>query len=76
MADQFFHRKSSGLRDLPRCGGLAGTAQFIVHLEDEQIYYPCSDELFAAIIEKRADTVLTSAYIGIWTRLEKLVREW
>ncbi len=49
--------------------------KFIVHLEDEQIYYPCSDELFNAIIEKRADTVLTSAYIGIWTRLEKLVRE-
>ncbi|MCL2459264.1 MAG: hypothetical protein FWF31_10575 [Desulfobulbus sp.] len=49
--------------------------KFIVHLEDEPIYYPCSDELFQAIIEKRADTVLTSAYIGIWTRLEKLVRE-
>ena len=49
--------------------------KFIVHLEDEQIYYPCSDELFSAIIEKRADTMLTSAYIGIWTRLEKLVRE-
>ena len=49
--------------------------KFIVHLEGEQIYYPCSDELFSAIIEKRADTVLTSAYISIWTRLEKLVRE-
>jgi hypothetical protein len=49
--------------------------KFIVHLEDEQIYYPCSDELFSAIIEKRADTVLTSAYIGIWTRLEHLVSE-
>jgi hypothetical protein len=49
--------------------------KFIVHLEDEQIYYPCSDELFQAIIEKRADTALTSAYIGIWTRLEKLVHE-
>ena len=49
--------------------------KFIVHLEDEQIYYPCSDELFSAIIEKRADTVLTSAYIGIWTRLEHLVHE-
>ncbi len=49
--------------------------KFIVHLEDEQIYYPCSDELFQAIIDKRADTVLTSAYIHIWTRIEKLVRE-
>ncbi len=49
--------------------------KFIVHLEDEQIYYPCSDELFQAIIDKRADTVLTSAYIHIWTRIDKLVRE-
>lgn len=49
--------------------------KFIVHLEEEQIYYPCSDELFQAIIDKRADTVLTSTYIHIWTRIEKLVRE-
>ena len=49
--------------------------KFIVYLEDGQMYYPCSDELFRAIIEKRADTALNSAYIGIWTRLEKLVRE-
>ena len=49
--------------------------KFIVHLEEEEMYYPCSDELFNAIIEKRADTTLTSAYIRIWTRLEKLVHE-
>ena len=30
--------------------------KFIVHLDEGEIYYPCSDELFAAIIEKRADT--------------------
>jgi len=49
--------------------------KFIVHLEDEHVYYPCSDKLFQAIIDKRADTVLISAYVGIWTRLEKLVKE-
>lgn len=49
--------------------------KFIVHLDEEEMYYPCSDELFNAIMEKRADTTLTSAYIGIWTRLEKLVHE-
>ncbi len=50
--------------------------KFIVYLEeDDQIYYPCSDSLFAAILEKRADTMLTPIYIGIWTRMEKLVRE-
>jgi hypothetical protein len=49
--------------------------KFMVHLDEEEMYYPCSDELFNAIMEKRADTALTSAYIGIWTRLEKLVHE-
>lgn len=49
--------------------------KFIVHLEEEEMYYPCSDELFWSIIEKRADTLLMSDYIGIWTRLEKLIKE-
>lgn len=48
---------------------------FIVHLNGEKLYYPCSDELFAAIIEKRADSLLTSAYMEIWNRIERLVRE-
>ncbi len=48
---------------------------FIIHMDGERYYYPCSDELFAAIIEKRADTLLTSAYMEIWARLEKLVRK-
>ena len=48
---------------------------FMVHMGGEPFYYPCSDDLFAAIIEKRADTMLTSAYIKIWSRLERLVLE-
>ncbi|MDR0477530.1 MAG: hypothetical protein LBH14_06295 [Desulfobulbaceae bacterium] len=48
--------------------------KFIIYLEDGEIYYPCSDALFKAILEKRADVLLISEYIAIWTRLEKLVR--
>ncbi|MCK5517729.1 MAG: hypothetical protein KAI39_12695, partial [Desulfobulbaceae bacterium] len=48
---------------------------FIIHLSSEQLYYPCSDEMFAAIIEKRADTILTSAYMEIWSRIERLVHD-
>ncbi len=48
---------------------------FIIHMDKEKLYYPCSDELFSAIIEKRADRFLTSGYITIWSRLEELVRE-
>jgi len=47
---------------------------FIIHMDGEPFYYPCSDELFAAIIEKRADSLLTTAYMEIWNRLEHLVR--
>ncbi|HEB68063.1 MAG TPA: hypothetical protein ENI88_00435 [Desulfobulbus sp.] len=47
---------------------------FIIHMDGEPFYYPCSDELFAAIIEKRADSLLTTAYMEIWNRLERLVR--
>ena len=47
---------------------------FIVHMEGEPFYYPCSDELFTAIMEKRADLMLNSAYIQIWGRIERLVR--
>lgn len=46
---------------------------FIVHMEDEAFYYPCPDELFAAIIEKRADDLLDEDYFRIWRRIEKLV---
>lgn len=48
---------------------------FMVHMGGEPLYYPCSDDLFAAIVEKRADTMLTAAYSKIWNRLERLVRE-
>ncbi|PID71820.1 MAG: hypothetical protein CSB34_05385 [Desulfobulbus propionicus] len=48
---------------------------FMVHLDHEQLYYPCSDALFSAIIEKRAETRLTSEYTHIWGRLERLVKE-
>ncbi len=46
---------------------------FIVHMDGEKNYYPCSDELFTAIIEKRADSLLTPAYAEIWDRIEELV---
>ena len=48
---------------------------FIVHMDGEHFYYPCSDELFAAIVEKRASTLLTSAYADIWNRINELVTQ-
>ena len=48
---------------------------FIIYMGGEPLYFPCSDDLFAAIVEKRADNMLTTAYSKIWRRLERLVRE-
>ena len=46
---------------------------FIVYMGVEPFYYPCSDKLFSAIVEKRAGILLTSAYSEIWSRVEALV---
>lgn len=46
---------------------------FIVHMDGEPYYYPCSDHLFTAIIEKRARAQLASAYGDIWIRIQDLV---
>lgn len=48
---------------------------FIVDMDGEKNYYPCSDELFTAIIEKRGDTLLSTAYAEIWNRIEGLVSQ-
>ena len=48
---------------------------FIVHMDGEKNYYPCSDELFSAIIEKRGDILLSAAYGEIWDRIEELVSQ-
>ncbi|MGI6657444.1 MAG: hypothetical protein ACOX5Z_11635 [Desulfobulbus sp.] len=72
----FFTENHLAHEAFPRDVASPEQLRFIVYLdENDQHYYPCSDDLFAAIIEKRADTMLTSAYIAIWSRLERLVNE-
>jgi len=48
---------------------------FIVHMDSDNFYYPCSDTLFEAIIERKADKVLKTVYTEIWNRLEKFVHD-
>ncbi len=48
--------------------------RFIVFVDDEPCYYPCSDKVFKTIIEKKSGDLLTLAYIDVWERVEPLVR--
>ncbi len=48
--------------------------RFIVFLEDEPYYYPCSDRTFHTIIDKKGGEFLVLSYMKIWERLEPLVR--
>ena len=48
---------------------------FIVHMDGEPFYYPCSDKLFDAIISKKADNLLTTSYMQVWGAVEELVRK-
>lgn len=41
---------------------------FIVHMEGESLYYPCSDELFTAIIEKKSRS---TPELSIYTDMEQ-----
>ncbi len=48
--------------------------RFMVYMGDESYYYPCSDETFSQIIEKRGASTLPIAYMKVWERLEPLVK--
>ena len=48
--------------------------RFMVLLDEEPCYFPCSDKVFKTIIEKKGGDLLTFAYIKVWERVEPLVR--
>ncbi len=47
--------------------------KFIVYTEDEPIYYPCSDKIFNAIINKKDSDFLIFSYMKVWERIKPLV---
>ncbi len=49
--------------------------RFMVYLGDEPYYYPCTDNMFNAIINKKASDFLPLEYIKVWNRVEPLVKK-
>lgn len=48
--------------------------RFMVQMDEEPYYYPCSDRTFCAIIDKRGEELLPAAYVRVWEQIEPLVR--
>ena len=49
--------------------------RFVVHLPENAVYYPCSTELFEAILERQSKTYLQDRYQEVWKVVEQLVQD-
>ncbi len=48
--------------------------KFMVWLEDEPYFYPCTDDIFHSIINKTAGQDLVMRYMKVWEKIEPLVK--
>ncbi|MDH3851082.1 MAG: damage-control phosphatase ARMT1 family protein [Deltaproteobacteria bacterium] len=49
--------------------------RFVVHLPENAVYYPCSTELFEAILKRQSKTYLQDRYQEVWKIVEQLVQD-
>ena len=49
--------------------------RFVVHLPADAIYYPCSTELFEAILNRQSKPYLHARYQEVWAVVEQLVQD-
>lgn len=49
--------------------------RFVVHLPENAVYYPCSTELFEAILKRQSKTYLQDRYQEVWKVAEQLVQD-
>lgn len=69
----FFTENHLAFEVFPREVASPEQLKFIVYLEDNPLYYPCSDKIFQTIIAKKGGDILNLAYLRIWERLEPLM---
>lgn len=48
---------------------------FMVSMDDDQVYAPCSDEVFMALLAPQADPRLLGAYETVWRVVQRLVAQ-
>jgi len=49
--------------------------RFVVHLPEYVVYYPCSTEVFEAILKRQSKTYLHDRYQKVWKVVERLVQD-
>ena len=49
--------------------------RFVVHLPENVVYYPCSTEVFEAILNRQSKTYLHGRYQMVWKVVERLVQD-
>jgi hypothetical protein len=49
--------------------------RFVVHLPENVVYYPCSTEVFEAILKRQSKTYLRERYQKVWKAVERLVQD-
>ena len=49
--------------------------RFVVHLPENVVYYPCSTEVFEAILNRQSTTCLHDRYQNVWKVVERLVQD-
>lgn len=49
--------------------------RFMVHLEPDQAYAPCTDEMLGYLLDKRMEPPLLAQYNERWQRMERLIEE-
>jgi hypothetical protein len=49
--------------------------RFVVHIPENVVYYPCSTEVFQAILNRKSKTYLNDRYQNVWKVVERLVQD-
>jgi uncharacterized protein with ATP-grasp and redox domains len=49
--------------------------RFVVHLPENAVYYPCSAEVFEAVLTRKSKTYLHDRYQKVWKVVERLVQD-
>ena len=49
--------------------------RFVVHLPENVVYYPCSTEVFEAILNRQSKAYLHDRYQSVWQVVERLVQD-
>jgi hypothetical protein len=69
----FFTESHLDFKTQPDQAASPAQVRFVVQLPENAIYYPCSAELFEAILNRQSKSYLHKRYQKVWAIVERLV---